>query len=82
MFAAAPVPLSPDVLWTRTGFSEIVAYTLGYEASCRWAAWAQQNLWSAPRRIATWPRPTVELLAYWMAGLILLIAAVAREVGR
>jgi len=38
VFAAASVPLSPDVLWTRTGFSETVAYTLGYKAFRRWAA--------------------------------------------
>jgi hypothetical protein len=70
-----------DVLWTRTGFGELVAYTLGYEASGRWAVWAQESL-SAPRRLADWHRPIAHDLAYWTAGLALLIAAVAREVGR
>jgi len=81
VFAGAPVPLSLDVLWTRTGFSELVAYTLGYEASRRWALWAQEGLWSAPRRIANRRRPTAEDFAYWIAGLLLLIVAVTREVG-
>jgi hypothetical protein len=81
VFAGAPVPFSLAVLWTRTGFSELLAYTLGYEASRRWAIWQQEGLWSAPRRIADRHRPTIEDLAYWIAGLLLLIAAVAREVG-
>ena len=82
VFAGTPVPLSLDVLWTRTGFGELVAYTLGYEASREWAVWRQEGVWSAPRLIADLRRPTAADLAYWTAGLILLIVAVAREVGR
>jgi hypothetical protein len=82
VFADAPVPLSLDVLWTHTGFSELVAYTLGYEASRQWAIWTQEGLWSAPRLIADRRRPTAEDWTYWIAGLLLLIVAVAREVGR
>jgi hypothetical protein len=82
VFAGAPVPLSLDVLWTRTGFSELIAYTLGYEASRGWAVWAQASMWSAPRLIANRRRPIAEDFAYWIAGLLLLIVAVAREVGR
>jgi hypothetical protein len=82
VFAGAPVPLSLDVLWTRTGFSELAAYMLGYEASRGWAVWAQESLWSAPRRLADRRRPTAEDLAYWITGLLLLIVAVAREIGR
>ena len=81
VFAGARVPFSLSVLWTRTGFSELLAYTLGYEASRGWAVWAQTGLWSAPRRIADWHRPTAEDLVYWTGGLILPIVAVAREVG-
>lgn len=82
VFAGTAVPLSLDVLWTRTGFGELLAYTLGYEASAGWAIWQQDGLWSAPRRIADRRRPTAEDLAYWIAGLLLLVVAVAREVGR
>ena len=80
VFASTPVPLSLQVLWTRTGFSELLAYTLGYEASRGWAIWQQDGLWSAPRRIADRRRPTAEDLAYWIAGLLLLAVAVTREV--
>jgi hypothetical protein len=82
VFAGTPVPLSLGVLWTRTGFGELVAYTLGYEASREWAIWRQEGVWSAPRLIADRRRPTAGDLAYWIAGLLLLIVAVAREVGR
>ncbi len=81
VFAGTPVPLSLEVLWTRTGFSELLAYTLGYEASRGWAVWTQAGLWSAPRRITDRHKPTAEDLAYWLAGLLLLVVAVAREVG-
>lgn len=81
VFAGAQVPFSLSVLWMRTGFSELLAYTLGYEASRGWAMWRQDGLWSAPRRIAERRRPTAEDMAYWLAGLLLLAAAVAREVG-
>jgi hypothetical protein len=82
VFASATVPFSLDVLWMRTGFGELLAYTLGYEASRGWAIWTQAGFWSAPRRITDRRGPTAEDLAYWLAGLLLLVVAVAREVNR
>jgi len=80
VFAGAPVPFSLAVLWTRTGFSELLAYTLGYEASREWTLWEQQGLWAAPHRVERKWRPTVEDAAYWGAGFLLLFVAIACEV--
>ncbi len=80
VFAGAPVPFSISVLWTRTGFSELFAYTLGYEASRDWALWRQQGLWRVSRLDGKNWNPRIQDLAYWGAGLILLLVAVAREV--
>ena len=32
-------PFSVSVLWTRVGFTELLAYTIGYEATHAWALW-------------------------------------------
>ncbi len=80
VFAGASVPFSLAVLWTRTGFSELLAYTFGYEASREWTLWEQHGLWAAPHPAGRRWRPRVEDVAYWAAGLLLLIFAVAREV--
>lgn len=79
VLADQPVPLSLAVLWTRTGFNELLAYTLGYEASAGWAVWEQQGLWQA-RSLGTGWRPHAQDWLYWLAGLALLVVAVAREV--
>jgi hypothetical protein len=68
-------------LTLRRNISELVAYTLGYEASRGWAVWRQEGLCSAPRPLADRRRPTAEDIAYWSAGLLLLVVAVTREVG-
>ena len=80
VFAGQPVPLSVSVLWTRTGFSELLAYTLGYEASRQWSVWEQATLWAAPRRMAGKWKPRAGDAAYWVMGLLWLVWAVAREV--
>ncbi len=80
VFAADPVPFSISVLWTRTGFTELLAYTLGYEASREWALWEQQGLWRVRRLPDKKWNPQAQDLAYWLAGLLLLILAVTREV--
>ncbi len=49
VFAGQPVPFSITVLWTRTGFMELLAYTVGYEATKGWALWEQQGLWNVRR---------------------------------
>jgi len=81
VFADKPVPLSLSVLWTRTGFSELLAYTLGYEASRDWALWEQQGLWKARRLDGKSWTPTLQDWGYWGTGLLLLLFAVVREVG-
>jgi hypothetical protein len=80
VFAGTPVPFSLAVLWTRTGFSELLAYTFGYEASREWTLWEQQGLWGAPHRAKRKWSPRIEDAAYWVIGLLLLAVAVAREV--
>ncbi len=80
VFAGAPVPFSLAVLWMRTGFSELLAYTFGYEASREWTLWEQQGLWAAPHLVDRKWRPEVEDMVYWAVGLVLLVLAVAREV--
>jgi hypothetical protein len=80
VFAGDPVPFSLAILWTRTGFSELLAYTFGYEASREWTLWEQAGLWAAPRLAERKWRPRAEDMAYWVAGFLLLIFAVAREV--
>jgi len=80
VFAADPVPFSISILWTRTGFNELLAYTLGYEASRNWALWEQRGLWRVRRLPDKKWNPQAQDLAYWLAGLLLLILAVTREV--
>lgn len=80
VFAADPIPLSISVLWTRSGFSELLAYTLGYEASCRWALWRQDGLWKIHRLSDKKWNPQMQDMVYWFAGLFFLILAVIREV--
>ena len=80
VFAGEPVAFSISVLWTRTGFSELLAYTLGYEASRNWALWKQQGLWKVNRLDGKNWNPQVQDFAYWCVGLIFLLIAVAREI--
>lgn len=80
VFAGDPVPISISILWTRTGVNELLAYTLGYEASRNWAIWKQDGFWRASRIQGKDWSPQLEDFIYWSAGLILLVIAVAREV--
>lgn len=80
VFAGKPVPISLSVLWTRTGFNELLAYTLGYEASRNWALWKQEGLWRVSRLEGKTWKPQKHDFVYWGLGLILLIIAVAREI--
>jgi hypothetical protein len=80
VFAGEPVPISLSVLWTRTGFNELLAYTFGYEASRNWALWKQEGLWRVSRLEGKSWNPQKQDFVYWGLGLILLILAVAREI--
>lgn len=80
VFSGAPVDFSFSVLWERTGFNELLAYTLGYEASRNWALWEQQGLWKVSRINGKRWNPTLQDFAYWCAGLISLLVAVVREI--
>lgn len=80
VFAAEQVPFSISILWERTGFTELLAYTFGYEASRDWALWEQRGLWQVHRLGTRRWNLKVEDMAYWFAGLLLLVFSVAREV--
>jgi len=80
VFAGQKVPISLSVLWTRTGFTELLAYTTGYEASREWAIWEQHGLWRVNRITDRKWKPAISDCIYWGAGLLLLVIAVAREV--
>ena len=79
VFAGEPVPLSISVLWTRTGFNELLAYTLGYESSRDWALWKQQGLWKVNKLEGKTWNPQLDDLVYWTVGLVFLLIAVVRE---
>lgn len=76
VFAGKPVPFSLSVLWTRSGFTELLAY----EASREWAVWEQPGLWAPPRRIGQGWRPQPQDWMYWGAGAVCLVLGAAREV--
>jgi hypothetical protein len=78
VFAGQPVPFSVSVLWTRIGFTELLAYTAGYEATREWALWEG---FGRSRRIEgkKW-NPQRQDWIYWGVGLLLLVIAAWREV--
>lgn len=80
VYVDKPVPFSISVLWTRTGFNELLAYTLGYEATRDWALWDQEGFWKARRIEGKSWNPQLQDWVYWGIGLVLLVLAVAREV--
>jgi len=80
VFAGPPMPVSISILWERTGFNELLAYTLSYEATREWALWEQLGLWRVRRLEDRKWSPQVQDWIYWVAGLVLLILAVVREV--
>jgi hypothetical protein len=78
VYAGTPAAFSVSILWTRTGFTELLAYTSGYEATRHWALW--EGFWRS-RRIAgkKW-KPQVQDWIFGGAGLLLLLIAAWREV--
>ncbi len=80
VFAGQPVAFSVSVLWMRTGFMELLAYTTVYEATRSWALWEQQGLWRVRRLAEKRWGPQMADWIYWIAGGVLLVIAVAREV--
>jgi hypothetical protein len=74
------VRLSLAVLWQRSGFTETLAYTAGYEATRGWTLWEQDTPFGAQRRIAGQWSPQAADWAYWLGGLLLLVVAALREV--
>jgi hypothetical protein len=80
VFAAEPIPFSSSVLWTRSGFNELLAYAFAFEASRPWAVWRQDGLFHSPRSNENRAQPTIEDFVYWIIGLVLLTIAVFREV--
>lgn len=78
VFAGGRVPFSLSILWERTGFTELLAYTLGYEASRDWALW--QGAWRVSRLPDRRRRIQAQDVIYWCAGLLLLILSAVREV--
>lgn len=80
LFAKSSVPFDLSVLWERTGFNELAAYTVGYEATRNWALWEQKGLWRADRLPDRKWKPRKQDIILWFAGLSLLILAMIREV--
>jgi hypothetical protein len=80
VFAGPPLPFSLSILWERTGFNELLAYTLSYEATREWGLWEQLGFWRVRRLEDKKWSPQVQDWIYWVAGLLLLILAVVREV--
>jgi len=78
VYAGQPVPFSISILWTRVGFTELLAYTAGYEATREWALW--EGFWRARRIVGKRWQPPLGDWVYWGAGLLLLIIAAWREV--
>lgn len=80
VFAGEPVQFSLSVLWERSGFNELLAYTASYEASREWALWQQRGLWRADRIKGKQWKPTAGEAIYWCGALLLLVLAALREV--
>jgi hypothetical protein len=79
VFAGPPIPFSISILWARTGYMELLAYTAGYEASREWALWEQPGL-GVRRRIGKKWSPKIQDGVYWGVGVLLLVIAIMREV--
>lgn len=79
IYAKDSIPFSISVLWERTGFNELVAYTFGYVATYNWALWEQQSLWGAYRIPNKRWKPQKQDVIYWCIGLFLLVIAMIRE---
>ncbi len=73
VFADQPVAFSINILWTCTGFTELLAYTMSYEATRDWALWEQKGLWRVQRLTNKRWMPHVEDWIYWIAAMFLLL---------
>jgi hypothetical protein len=78
VYSGQPVPFSVSILWTRMGFTELLAYTAGYEATSEWAIW--EGFLRAQRIVGKKWKPQIQDWIYWGVGLLLLVIAVLREV--
>ena len=78
IYAGQPVPLSLSVLWERMGFTELMAYTAGYEATRNWAIW--EGFFNVRPIQGKKLRLTGQDWFYLAASLVLLVAAAIREV--
>jgi hypothetical protein len=77
VYQGQPVNISIDVLWKRSGFTELLAYTAGFEASRRWALW--KGFFRSERiRGARW-KPNWQDWIYLGMGLALLAISAVRE---
>jgi len=80
VFAGQPVAFSISILWERSGFTELLAYATVYEATKGWWLWEEYGFWGVRRLDNKKWEPTIEDWIYWIAGLLLLVFAVIREV--
>jgi hypothetical protein len=78
VYAGQPIPFSISVLWTRMGFTELLAYTAGYEATREWALW--EGFFLARRIVGKKWKPQMQDWIYWGVGVLLLVIAALREV--
>ncbi len=78
VYAGQPIAFSTSILWTRTGFTELLAYTAGYEATREWALW--EGFWRTRRISGKKWNLRLQDWIYWGVGLLLLIIAAWREV--
>ena len=78
VYAGQPVPISFSILWTRMGFTELLAYTAGYEATHEWALW--EGFLQARRIVGKKWKPQMQDWIYWGVGVLLLVIAALREV--
>jgi hypothetical protein len=78
VYAGQPIPINISVLWSRMGFTELLAYTAGYEASREWALW--EGFFRARRIVEKKWKPHIQDWIYWGVGILLLVIAALREV--
>jgi hypothetical protein len=76
--AGPPVPMGIDVIWSRSGFTELVAYAFADEASRKWRRWRQTGLFAA-QRVPVPGRPAGGDAAFEVAGVVLLLLAAWHE---
>jgi hypothetical protein len=78
IYAGEPAPLSISILWTRVGFTELLAYTAGFEATREWALW--EGFLQAKRIVGKKWKPNMQDWIYLGVGILLLAIAALLEV--